>query len=1172
VESRARLDVISRQDFVPSLAACQHGQILFGCRCFYFFHVKELEKMLDFSWNQWLNVVSQVTGMKKVRKPRLARTEKIEHLEDRALLTANLPIAVSDVYNVNENTSLNATSVLINDTDADGDTISQATLQSTVAHGTLTLAGDGTFTYVPANNFTGTDSFTYFAVDAAHAESSLIAGKVTIHVGEPNTAPVATAATINATTDTAFHGTLAGTDAEGDPLTFSAGTAAAVNGSVVINSDGTYTFTPTAGVTGAGSFSFKANDGTVNSPDATVSVNIAAAGANVLPVVSNTSFVTTQNTAVHGKLSASDSNGDPLTFATGAAAATGGSVVVNSDGSFTFTPTAGFSGPATFSFKANDGIGNSTDATATVNVLAGVNIAPIGTAATISTATGTAVSGTLAATDANGDTLTFAAGTTAAAHGTVTINPNGTFTYTPNAGFTGTDSFSFKASDGTLTSANTVETVHVGITNSLPVVAPITLSTPSNTALNGTLTATDANVDPLTFSAGTAAATGGTVVVNPNGTFTFTPTAGFSGPATFSFKANDGIGNSTDATATVNVAASVNVAPIGTAATISTATGTAFSGTLAATDANGDTLTYAAGTTAAAHGTVTINPNGTFTYTPTAGFTGTDSFSFIASDGDLFSANTVETVHVGVANSLPVVAPITLASTTNTVVTGTLTATDANGDPLTFSAGSTAATGGTVVISPNGNFTFTPTAGFTGPATFSFKANDGIGNSADATTTINISASVNVAPIGTAATISTATGTAFTGTLAATDANGDTLTFAAGTTAAAHGTVTINPNGTFTYTPNAGFTGTDSFSFKASDGTLTSANTIETVHVGVTNSLPVVTPVTLSTPLNTALTGTLTATDANGDPLTFSAGTAAATGGTVVINPNGSFTFTPTIGFTGPATFSFKANDGIGNSTDAIASVNVGAVVNVAPVVLNGVGTTNFGTALAGTLTALASDINGDALTFSAVTQPAHGTLTVNSDGTYSYSPNAGFSGADSFTFKANDGTLDSNVGTFNITVSASTSPITLSLATNGTIATRLRSVTALDANAALINVDPSVSFANATITASITAGGDSRHDKLLVTKVRGSNVVVRGKKILIDGTQVATISGGTHGQQLQVTFTSSASQATVTSVLDRIGAKTTRSSSGDVRTVQLTVNAGIASSTGTILATKVTA
>src|SRR5207237_1089673 len=91
--------------------------------------------------------------------------------------------------------------------------------------------------------------------------------------------------------------------------------------------------------------------------------------------------------------------------------------------------------------------------------------------------------------------------------------------------------------------------------------------------------------------------------------------------------------------------------------------------------------------------------------------------------------------------------------------------------------------------------------------------------------------------------------------------------------------------------------------------------------------------------------------------------------------------------------------------------------VNDAPVASGGSATTGEDTALAGSVSA--SDVEGSALTYTLVSGPAHGTLVLNAGGTYTYTPNPNYNGADSFTFKANDGSLDSNVATVSITLAA---------------------------------------------------------------------------------------------------------------------------------------------------------
>lgn len=1112
--------------------------------------------MVDFSLSEWLGYLRPQAAFRKARKRRCVNTPRIEGLENRTLLTA--PVAVDDSYVISEDTTLNATTVLANDTDADNDVIDQAVLVSNVANGSLTLNTNGTFTYTPNLNFNGTDSFTYTAGTSSNGEVSAPA-TVTITINAVNDVPVVSTVNITTAEDTAVTGTLTATDAENDPITFAEGATAETNGTVAILPDGSFTFTPTANFNGTATFSYVANDGSGNSLEGTVNVTVTA--VNDAPVADPQGITTvTEDTAFNGTLTASDADDDTLTFSAGLVTPTNGTLTINPGGTFTYTPNANFNGADAFSFKVNDGSVDSPEALVTLLVNA-VNDAPVANAVTINATEDTVFTGTLTATDAEGDPLTFSAGTVAAANGTVTINPDGSFTYTPNANFSGTDSFSFKANDGAADSAEATVTVNVAAVADVPVANPQSITVTEDVAFSGTLTGTDADGDALTFSAGTVAAAHGTVTINPGGTFTYTPNANFSGTDSFSFKVNDGTSDSAEATVSVTVTA-VNDLPVVTSATISTTEDTAVNGTLTATDAEGDALTFSAGTVAAANGTVTINPDGSFTYTPNANFNGTDSFSFKANDGTGDSAQGTITVNVSAVADVPVANAQSITVTEDVAFSGTLTGTDADGDALTFSAGAVAAAHGTVTINPGGSFTYTPNSNFSGTDSFSFKVNDGTTNSADATVSVTVTA-VNDVPVANSASITTLEDVPFNGTLTATDADGNSLTFSAGTVAAAHGTVTINPGGTFTYTPNANFNGTDSFSFKVNDGTVNSADATVSVTVTAVSDAPVANSVTLVTPFNTALNGTLTATDPEGDTLTFSAGTVAPTHGTVTINSNGTFLFTPTTGFSGTDTFTFKANDGTSNSAEATVTVVVSPVVNVAPVVINGTGTTDANVAFNGSLSSLATDVNGDALTFSAVTQPTSGTLSLSGDGTFVYTPDAGFSGTDSFTFKANDGLLDSTIATFTITVNASTDLFTLNLSANpGTIAFKKKDVVPLDSSASLINVDPTTNFANATISASIIAGADN-HDRFVVTD--GGQIDVRGKKIRFNGSEVARISGGRHGSPLQISFNSSATLDSVNAVLQRIGLKTTKKASAGTRTVQFQVSADGFTSSSTI-------
>ncbi len=203
----------------------------------------------------------------------------------RYLVTLNsAPVATADSYNTTKNTTLTvvaATGVLANDTDADNDPLT-ANLGTAVSHGTLTLNADGSLVYTPTANWSGTDSFTYYANDGT--VNSTAATTVTITVNATNSAPVATADTYNTTENTTLRvaatGVLANdTDADNDPLTATWGTAVS-HGTLTLNADGSLVYTPTANWSGMDSFTYFANDGTVNSTAAvTVTITVNAVNA-----------------------------------------------------------------------------------------------------------------------------------------------------------------------------------------------------------------------------------------------------------------------------------------------------------------------------------------------------------------------------------------------------------------------------------------------------------------------------------------------------------------------------------------------------------------------------------------------------------------------------------------------------------------------------------------------------------------------------------------------------------------------------------------------------------------------------------------------------------------------------------------------------------------------------
>ena len=254
-----------------------------------------------------------------------------------------------------------------------------------------------------------------------------------------------------------------------------------------------------------------------------------------------------------------------------------------------------------------------------------------------------------------------------------------------------------------------------------------------------------------------------------------------------------------------------------------------------------------------------------------------------------------------------------------------------------------------------------------------------------------------------------------------TDTEGDALTVAK-VADPAHGTVTLNANGSFTYTPVANFNGTDTFTYKASGGG--SNSNVATVTITVTPVADVPVAVADTHSVNEDAVLTVSAPGVLGNDTDPEGGLSAVKvsdpqHGTLTFNANGSFTYTPAADYNGLDSFTYKANDGAADSNVATVTITVNPM-NDAPTAVNDSYTTPTAVPLVVTAPGLLTndtDIEGSTLTAVKVTDPEHGTVTVNTNGSFSYTPELGFTGADTFTYKANDGAAESNVATVTITV-----------------------------------------------------------------------------------------------------------------------------------------------------------
>ncbi len=527
-------------------------------------------------------------------------------------------------------------------------------------------------------------------------------------------------------------------------------------------------------------------------------------------------------------------------------------------------------------------------------------------------------------TDADGDPLSITEASSP--NGRVDINADGTLTFTPSPDYTGEAVVNYTITDGQGGFDDAV--VNVTITpdapgNYAPVATDDVAETDEETTVNIAVLENDSDPesDPLTITE--ALSHDGTVVINADGTLDFTPNTDFFGEAVIDYTITDGNGGFDDSRVFVTVN-NVNDAPVATDDLAATDPGTPVTIPVLAndTDVDGDTLTVTDATSA--DGTVVVNADGTVTFTPAAGFTGDAVIDYTIDDGNGASDTAQVSVSVGETSTAPVAEDDTAVTDEDTTVVIPVLAndSDAEGDPLTVTEASSP--DGTVEINPDGTLSFTPDRDFNGTTTISYTINDGNGGEDTATVDVTVNP-VNDGPVAEDDTATTDAGTPVTVPVLDNDSDveGDPLTVI--TASSPHGDVEINPDGTLTFTPADGFTGEAAVNYTISDGALTDpAVLFVTVEPAtIENNPPVTEDDTAITNQDAPVVIDVLANDSDpdGDPLEVQSATSP--NGDVTINDDGTITFNPTPGFSGPADITYVASDGLGGETPGTVNVMV---------------------------------------------------------------------------------------------------------------------------------------------------------------------------------------------------------------------------------------------------------
>jgi hypothetical protein len=820
-------------------------------------------------------------------------------------------------------------------------------------------------------------------------------------------------------------GVLAGATSSGGGTITAAVSTLPANGTLVLNADGSFTYTPGANFVGQDSFQYIAVSGGLDSLPATVTITVSASSqvlfSDNFPGTSLSPFILESGTwtVANGVMSGSSTAGNY------------GYAYYNNS---TWTD---YTVEATISFSIVNGpwgagIGGRLNSTTGAHY--GAWVYPEGsgggslTLKLIKFETWTTWSGqpmatatlTKVGTTPHTLALTFKGATISVSFDNTQVisvtdgAPYATGGITADVG-TGSTPYTFNVSAVMVSGAGTAPVANnnsysIAAGTLLSVTAPGVLA--NDTGGSGPLTAKLVNN-----------VVHGTLTLNANGSFTYLNTGGYTGQDVFTYEATDGVNTSTPASVTITVTPLV-ANPDSYSMTEGGILTVGQPGVLGNDQGGGAGLT-ATKVTGPVDGSLTLNSNGSFTYTPNAGFSGSDSFTYTAGDaaGDVSAATTV-TIAVNASQAptanndsysvmeggvLTVAAPGVLANDTGGVAP--LTATKVTGPA-----------NGTLTFSSNGSFTYTPNAGFTGTDTFTYTATDGVTVSSPATVTITVNPSA----------LFTDT---FPGTSLAPFINESGTWSVANNVLSGTGTP---GNYAYAYVPE---TWTD-YSLQAQvqfpaggfgGGIGGRLNQTTGAHYGVwiypegsSGGSAVMKLVKFTT--WTAWSGTPLAT-ANLTSVGTTTHTVSVTfqGANITVLYDGK----QVISTTDSGAISGAAYTSGGITAD-LGTDQTPYAMNVSDVIVTAISTTPVanndsysvveGTPLVVAAPGvLANDTGGNGpLTATKVTGPANGTLALNSDGSFTYTPNSGFTGTDTFTYTATDGQSVSSPATVSITVTPS--------------------------------------------------------------------------------------------------------------------------------------------------------
>ena len=562
--------------------------------------------------------------------------------------------------------------------------------------------------------------------------------------------------------------------------------------------------------------------------------------------------------------------------------------------------------------------------------------------------------------------------------------------------------FQLTADDGELNSYDTVAVV-VGSSNSPPIAFNTSVSLEEDGIHIFQLSASDPDGDFLIYEIQQEPGFG--TASHVSGQVTYVSVQDYNGEDSLSFVVYDSQFMSNTGTVSLTIQA-MNDQPLSEHLSITNHEDTLFPVVLSGVDPDNDALEYQI-ISEPSYGSLIGPPTNLF-YKGDLDFFGQDSFVYNVSDGTLESLNSTVQIVLLPVNDVPTASDLSVIGHEDGSVSVFLSGSDQDGDALSFiitqypTNGTLSGTAPELMYYPNENIH--------GADSFVFAVSDGLSTSATATVYIIID-EVNDVPLAVNQSLVISEDGSLPVVLNGNDVDADSLSYML---------VTVPTNGTLSglapnlvYTPSPNVNGGDLFNFVVLDGVATSAVATVEIAIEAVNDMPAATGQSLVMLEDASLSVTLSGTDVDGEELSY----------IVILQPiNGTLTgtapdlvYTPVDNANAAEQFTFAVTDGTVTSSVATVSITIHPVNDV-PVASNQSITTpedtNLNILLEGT------DVDGDALSFSIVSQPSNGTLS----GTVPdllYIPAENTYGLDQFTFSVSDGMATSAVATVSISVAS---------------------------------------------------------------------------------------------------------------------------------------------------------